>query len=104
MMHLRFSSRQSEAFKLIATTFILRSSFVMPIKVIAITGSLRKASVNAGLLRAAAKIAPKHDMEITIISADLPLFNEDLEEAGPAGEVLGFSLVGESRADCNAMR
>ena len=59
----------------------------MPIKVVAITGSLRKASVNAGLLRAAAALAPKHDMEFNIVSADLPLFNEDLETGGAAGDV-----------------
>jgi hypothetical protein len=58
----------------------------MPIKVVAFTGSLRKASVNAGLLRAAATLAPKHDMEFFIVSADLPLYNGDLEEAGAAGD------------------
>ena len=58
----------------------------MPIKVVAFTGSLRKASVNAGLLRAAATLAPKHDMEFIIVSADLPLYNGDLEEAGAAGD------------------
>jgi hypothetical protein len=102
MLCLRFSSRQIEDFKLKAAALILRSSFLMPIKVVAITGSLRKASVNAGLLRAAAKIAPQHDMEITIISADLPLFNEDLEEAGPAGAVLEFCV--RLRTDRNAIR
>jgi NAD(P)H-dependent FMN reductase len=59
----------------------------MSIKVVALTGSLRKASVNAGLLRAAAALAPKHDMEFAILSSDLPLFNEDLEVAGVAGDV-----------------
>ncbi len=62
----------------------------MSIKVVAITGSLRKASVNAGLLRAAASLAPKHGMEFTIVSADLPLYNQDLEEAGAAGDVLAI--------------
>jgi NAD(P)H-dependent FMN reductase len=62
----------------------------MPIKVVAITGSLRKASVNAGLLRAAAALAPKHNMEFNIISADLPLFNQDLEAGGAAGELQKF--------------
>ena len=59
----------------------------MPVKVVAITGSLRKASVNAGLLRAAAALAPTHDMEFNIVSADLPLYNGDLEESGAAGEL-----------------
>jgi|LauGreDrversion4_2_1035121.scaffolds.fasta_scaffold2720067_1 NAD(P)H-dependent FMN reductase len=58
----------------------------MPIKVVAITGSLRKASVNSGLLRAAAALASKHDMEFNIVSPDLPLFNEDLEAGGAAGD------------------
>lgn len=65
----------------------------MPIKVVAITGSLRTASVNAGLLRAAAALAPKHDMEFIIVSADLPLYNGDLEEAGAAGDAHAVQLA-----------
>jgi len=71
----------------------------MPIKVVAITGSLRTASVNAGLLRAAAALAPKHDMEFIIVSADLPLYNGDLEEAGAAGDAHACSLLACGLAD-----
>ena len=65
----------------------------MSIKVVAITGSLRKASVNAGLLRAAAALAPKHGMDFTILSSDLPLFNEDLEVGGVAGDTPNLPLT-----------
>ncbi len=63
----------------------------MPIKVAAITGSLRKASVNAGMLRAASALASKHNMEFSIVSADLPLYNQDLEEGGFAGNLLALA-------------
>ena len=59
------------------------------LNVVAFTGSLRKASCNAGVLRYAASVAGKSDVTITIISADLPLYNTDLEAATPAA-VLAF--------------
>ena len=93
------SAALSAAFTL--DLYVQISPILMSIKVIAITGSLRKASVNAGLLRAAASLAPKHGMEFTIVSADLPLYNQDLEEAGPAGDVfasVAWSLRVFSRA------
>jgi len=51
-----------------------------PLKVLALCGSLRKASVNAALLRAAARVArPDADIEIADWLGRLPLFNPDLE-------------------------
>lgn len=48
-------------------------------KIIGIAGSLRKASVNAALLRAAAERAPE-DTEVEIASiADFPLYDGDVE-------------------------
>jgi len=49
-------------------------------KILAISGSLRAASINSTLLRAAARLAPP-DVEINIshVIGDLPLFNPDLE-------------------------
>ncbi len=49
---------------------------------LAISGSLRKASLNTALLRAMARIAPR-DVEVTLCVGlgDLPLFNPDLEDA-----------------------
>ena len=59
-------------------------------KILAISGSLRRVSSNATLLRAAMLLAP-HGMEITIFEelGDLPHFNPDLEGAEPPS-VLNF--------------
>lgn len=58
--------------------------------VVAFSGSLRKASYNTALLRAAAALAPK-EMRIEIVSIDdLPLYNQDIEETSyppPAREL-----------------
>ncbi|HEY8707260.1 MAG TPA: NADPH-dependent FMN reductase [Burkholderiaceae bacterium] len=49
-------------------------------KILAISGSLRAASINSALLRAAARLAPP-EMDVTLLPGigDLPLFNPDLE-------------------------
>jgi len=49
-------------------------------RVLAISGSLRAASINSALLRTAARLAPP-EIEITLCSVvgELPLFNPDLE-------------------------
>lgn len=54
-----------------------------PITVCGIAGSLRKASLNRALLRAAQEVAPV-GMQIRIFDrmAELPLYNEDVESAG----------------------
>jgi NAD(P)H-dependent FMN reductase len=54
-------------------------------KVLGISGSLRKASINSALLRAAGRLAPP-DVELTVFSGigELPLFNPDLEASLPA--------------------
>lgn len=52
--------------------------------IIAISGSLRKASYNTALLRACQKLAPQ-GMEIEIVSIDgLAVYNEDLEKDFPS--------------------
>ncbi len=57
------------------------TSFTM--KVVAFTGSLRKGSFNAALLRAAQNFVPS-GMEIEILDIGvLPLFNQDLEASLP---------------------
>jgi NAD(P)H-dependent FMN reductase len=53
-------------------------------RILALSGSLRAASINSALLRAAARLAPP---EMTVVVArlgDLPLFNPDLESQLPA--------------------
>jgi len=54
------------------------------LRVLALCGSLRAASINASLLRAAVRLAPA-DTALTIfpLLGELPLFNPDLE-AGPS--------------------
>ncbi|MFN9940535.1 MAG: NADPH-dependent FMN reductase, partial [bacterium] len=68
------------------------------LKVIAFTGSLRKASVNHGLLRFAQSAGVKHDLNVNIISTQLPLYNSDLEVALPP-EVTAFRNAVQG-ADC----
>ena len=54
-----------------------------PLNVLALCGSLRKASINAALLRATARLAaPAADIEVPDWLGRLPLFDPDLE-AGP---------------------
>ena len=54
-------------------------------KVLAISGSLRAASINSAFCRAAARLAPE-GMSIRVLAGlgDLPLFNPDLEADMPA--------------------
>jgi len=52
------------------------------IKVLGISGSLRRASFNTGLLRAAAAVLPPEMEMSTFPLHDLPLFNADVEELG----------------------
>ncbi len=52
---------------------------------VAISGSLRAASANTGLVRMAARVAPDHlRVEIYDHITDLPYYNEDLEADPPA--------------------
>lgn len=57
------------------------------LRVLAISGSLRKASFNTGLLRAAQEVAPD-GMEITIFDIrDLPFYDGDVEAQGDPAPV-----------------
>jgi NAD(P)H-dependent FMN reductase len=71
----------------------------MPVKVLALSGSLRKASLNTALLRAAARLAPP-GLAVTVYSGlgDLPLFNPDLETALPADVARFHRHVAEADA------
>ena len=58
------------------------------LRVLAICGSLRKASCNGGLLRAAQEAAPE-GMEITIFNIkDLPFYDGDIEAQGHTASVV----------------
>jgi chromate reductase, NAD(P)H dehydrogenase (quinone) len=54
-------------------------------QVLALSGSLRAASINTALLHVAAQLAPA-GMTVSLYRgvADLPLFNIDLEQSVPA--------------------
>lgn len=53
-----------------------------PLRVLGIAGSLRRASYNRALLRAAAELAPPGMEIVTHDLIDIPLFNEDVEAEG----------------------
>ena len=64
-----------------------------PLQVLAISGSLRKASFNTGLLRAAREIAPD-GMEIRIFDIkDLPFYDGDVEAQGDPAPVVALKLA-----------
>ncbi|HNO11651.1 MAG TPA: NAD(P)H-dependent oxidoreductase, partial [bacterium] len=51
------------------------------IKILAISGSLRKNSYNSALLRAMIKLAPENvSVELFYGLGELPLFNPDIED------------------------
>ena len=59
-------------------------------KVLGISGSLRKGSLNTQLLHAAQELAPEGmDIEIFAIN-DIPLFNEDVQAQGFPASTLSF--------------
>jgi|SRR5579883_301572 len=67
--------------------------------ILALSGSLRAASTNTALLRAAGRLAPP-DIEWVLYEklADLPAFNPDLDEAGAPAAVADFRAT-IARAD-----
>eukprot|EP01094_Clydonella_sp_ATCC50884_P025520 TRINITY_DN673_c0_g1_i1.p1 TRINITY_DN673_c0_g1~~TRINITY_DN673_c0_g1_i1.p1 ORF type:complete len:189 (-),score=56.72 TRINITY_DN673_c0_g1_i1:128-694(-) len=74
------------------------------VNILAISGALRSASTNTGLLRAAQRLAPENTKVTLVVPGDLPLYNEDLEKQGEDGvvyppEVAAFrKLVGDADA------
>ncbi len=63
------------------------------LRVLAISGSIRTASSNTGLLRAAEEIAPD-GMEITIFDIrDVPFYNGDIEAQGDPASVTALKLA-----------
>jgi chromate reductase len=53
-----------------------------PVQVVAFAGSLRRASYNRALLRAAEELVPER-MALTVVTLDdVPLYNQDLEDEG----------------------
>jgi chromate reductase len=73
--------------------------FSRPIRVLAITGSLRRDSYNRGLLRAAQELAPA-GVEVELYDGwwDVPAFNEDLEGKTPAAVERMRARIAEANA------
>ena len=63
-----------------------------PLRLLAISGSLRRASTNTAVLEALADLAPD-DVEVTIYRglAELPAFNADDDEYDPPEPVRAFA-------------
>ncbi|MCC7282341.1 MAG: NAD(P)H-dependent oxidoreductase [Acetobacteraceae bacterium] len=66
----------------------------VPVKVLALAGSLRAKAYSSALLRAALDLAPK-GLAITHYApiGDLPFFNQDLEDAGVPPPVTAFKAA-----------
>jgi chromate reductase len=58
--------------------------------VLGFAGSLRRASYNKGLVRAAAEVAPMGIVVRVFDLADIPLYNQDVEDAGDPPAVASF--------------
>ena len=70
------------------------------VRVLALTGSLRKLSANSALLRFAAQAAPALGAEVVFADVNLPLFDADVEAAGhPPASVAIRALA----ASCDAV-
>jgi NAD(P)H-dependent FMN reductase len=61
-----------------------------PLTFLGIAGSLRRASYNRGLIRAAAEVAPEGTRVIAYELADIPMYNADLEAEGDPEPIAAF--------------
>jgi chromate reductase len=61
-----------------------------PLRILGIAGSLRRASFNRGLLRAAVELAPPGVVIDTFDIAPIPLYNEDVRAQGDPEPVAEF--------------
>jgi len=65
-------------------------NIVDQIKIVGFAGSLRHASFNRSLIRAAAESVPSGITLEVIDLADIPLYNQDVEDAGEPASVAAF--------------
>jgi chromate reductase len=63
------------------------------LKAVAIAGSLRRASYNRGLVRAAAELAPPRIAVEVLELGAIPLYNQDVEDAGEPPSVVAFKAA-----------
>jgi len=61
-----------------------------PLTFLGIAGSLRRASYNRGLIRAAVELAPPGTRLIAYDLADIPMYNADVEAEGDPEAVIAF--------------
>jgi chromate reductase len=66
--------------------------------ILGFAGSLRRASYNKGLVRAAAEVAPSGITVQFLEIGDIPLYNQDVEDAGDPASVAAFKRA-IARAD-----
>jgi chromate reductase len=59
-------------------------------RILGFAGSLRRASYNRGLIRAAAALAPAGTIVEVFDLSDMPLYNQDIEDAGEPISVVRF--------------
>ena len=59
-------------------------------QILGFAGSLRRASYNKGLVRAASQVAPSGITVRVFDLADIPLYNQDIEDAGEPPSVVAF--------------
>ncbi|MEA2548550.1 MAG: hypothetical protein QOI00_1815 [Chloroflexota bacterium] len=74
----------------ICTRSSTKGAIVSDIRVVGFAGSLRRASYNRGLIRAAAELAPPGIVVDVFDLSDLPLYNQDVEDAGEPAAVVAF--------------
>jgi chromate reductase len=67
-------------------------------RILGFAGSLRRKSYNRGLIRAAAEVAPTGLVVEIVDLAGIPLYNQDVEDAGEPASVVAFKLA-ITRAD-----
>jgi chromate reductase len=70
-----------------------------PVRILGVAGSLRRASYNRALLRAAVELAPSGITLTAFDLIDLPLYNGDVEAGGDPPSVAAFKqAIGEADA------
>ena len=69
-------------------------------KILAISGALRKASTNTGLLRALKELAPP-TVEIEIVTLHgIPLYDGDVEQSEGKPQSVIFNITADPEAPC----
>ena len=86
----QFLARSAAAISTAASsTPATASNHAKPVHIVGICGSLRAASFNGGCLRVAAANLP-HGVSLEVLSANLPLYNGDVEARGIPSSVQAF--------------